>query len=400
MIEQFIPAWQPAACFTLSVFALNRAMCSAPRSKALLFVLLLLFVYRSFATSTRWPGELGNLWAISMGAWVSHCTSLIFFEDRKWLVQSQLSIAESDPQDEGLEKPTPMSLWNNPRLIGTKRRVPGVPKLETTSSRWTFALVRISKLVLLLSWQRYSSWVFPGLLMPLRPADFSPSRETFFRRLMWPTASHAVVTKHEIYLRGAFAVWWAVGAYTMLNTLHIAFSLLAVVILRRDDPSDWPPLFGSLSESYSVRRFWGKFWHRILVQPYTQFGRQLCKAIPGYRLKPAMARVLTFFTIFSLSGAVHAAASWQTGDRCGWSRDILWFCGNFVAGMAEVIILSQTRTIAQHIGCHNLLHRISSGFLGKVVGYLWVFGFFFWSVPKWQYPKVYCRVMDELERMQ
>ena len=396
MFEQLIPAWEPAACFTLSVFALNLAMCSSPRCKPPLFVLLLLLVHRSFANSLRWPGELGNLWAISMGAWISHCTSLLFFEDRKRLVQSQFS----NPRDEGLEAPSPTSLWNNPRLLGTKSCVPGVPKLETTSSRRSFALVRISKLVLLLAWQRYSALIFPGLLMPLRPADFSPTREIFFRRLLWPSASHTIITKHEVYLRAAFAVWWAVGAYTMLNTLHIAFSLLAVVILRRDNLSDWPPLFGDLSEGYSVRRFWGKFWHRLLVQPYTQCGRRLCKAIPGYRLEPATERVLTLFTIFGTSGAVHAAASWQMGDRCGWPRDILWFCGNFAAGMAEVIVVRRTRAIAQRIGCHDLLDRSSRGFLGKVVGYTWVFGFFFWSVPKWQYPKVYCKVLEELEGMQ
>ena len=36
-------------------------------------------------------------------------------------------------------------------------------------------------------------------------------------------------------------------------------SLLAVVHIgfRLQDPSLWPPIFGELSEAYSIRRFWG-----------------------------------------------------------------------------------------------------------------------------------------------
>jgi hypothetical protein len=30
--------------------------------------------------------------------------------------------------------------------------------------------------------------------------------------------------------------------------------------------------------------------------------------------------------------------------------------------------------------------RFEEGWIGCVVGYLWVFGIFFWTVPWWKYP--------------
>ena len=32
---------------------------------------------------------------------------------------------------------------------------------------------------------------------------------------------------------------------------------------NRDRPEEWPPLFGSISEAYTLRRFWGVFWHKL-----------------------------------------------------------------------------------------------------------------------------------------
>jgi len=41
------------------------------------------------------------------------------------------------------------------------------------------------------------------------------------------------------------------------------FAANFVSLLQWDQPDGWPPLFGSISEVYSLRRFWGVFGHQL-----------------------------------------------------------------------------------------------------------------------------------------
>jgi hypothetical protein len=54
-----------------------------------------------------------------------------------------------------------------------------------------------------------------------------------------------------------FLVWLhAVRVYASLNLAHILASLMSVT-LGLYQPCEWPPLFGSLTDAYTVRRLWG-----------------------------------------------------------------------------------------------------------------------------------------------
>jgi hypothetical protein len=53
---------------------------------------------------------------------------------------------------------------------------------------------------------------------------------------------------------GVFA--FALGAVTHINTLHCVLAVLCVGVgISR--PQEWPDLFGSPFNAYSVQRFWG-----------------------------------------------------------------------------------------------------------------------------------------------
>jgi hypothetical protein len=84
---------------------------------------------------------------------------------------------------------------------------------------------------------------------------------------------------------------------------------------------------------------------------------------------------------FFLSGVVHALVTWKLGFTCGYWENIGWFCLNFLGVLVE----------------EGMQWVINKGFRPgkqstrwKRIGYVWVFGFFFWSLPKTQYPKVFC----------
>lgn len=133
----------------------------------------------------------------------------------------------------------------------------------------------------------FKNQIFPGLFMPLQPEDFDPSHPIFFRRLVSSSTTLPPITFREIIMRLIFVPWWLHATISRLDAIHTLLSLIAVVILRYDDYTMWPPIFGSLSNASSMRNFWGKFWHRILMRPYENYSRLFCRSI--LRLRPGSA---------------------------------------------------------------------------------------------------------------
>ena len=95
-----------------------------------------------------------------------------------------------------------------------------------------------------------------------------------------------------------------------------------------------------------------------------------------------MHRLAVDFFVFLSSGAIHAVVTWELGYGCGYWEDIAWFSLNFVATLAEGLV--------QKVALRLLGGRLTHSILGKVAGSVWVFTFFFWSLPKTQFPKARC----------
>lgn len=103
---------------------------------------------------------------------------------------------------------------------------------------------------------------------------------------------------------------------------------------------------------------------------------------------------MVIFTVFFLSGVAHGiVAWWELGECAYWTRDVAWFCGNFVAGALEVVVVRVLRRCALRMGCEQTWRQLSeSCVISKTLGFIWVFCFFFWSVPKWMWPKLDCAI--------
>ncbi|OBT74656.1 hypothetical protein VF21_07014 [Pseudogymnoascus sp. 05NY08] len=61
------------------------------------------------------------------------------------------------------------------------------------------------------------------------------------------------------------SVQWIWSSYVVLTLSHDILAIFFVTLLRWDQPSQWPALFGSIAEAYSLRRFWGVFWHLLHI---------------------------------------------------------------------------------------------------------------------------------------
>jgi hypothetical protein len=213
------------------------------------------------------------------------------------------------------------------------------------------------------------------LLGGISPEDVVPVKQILLRRL-------ADISTRECVIRAYVSVLWIWESLVYLDGSNAILASFFVLI-GLDRPCDWPPLFGIPTSVTSLRTFWSRFWHKLAIQPYTYIARALAGHL-GLRPESFEGKILVAFVVFGLSGVSHGLVSWQIG-RDG-RTDVWWFLINFLACLAETIFL---KCLSPVFGRSRELQLIKESWLGTFVGRAWVFAFFFWSVPKWQYPAMY-----------
>lgn len=98
-------------------------------------------------------------------------------------------------------------------------------------------------------WNQIISLVFLGILFDLAIWHNASLHPAFFRD--GPSLfSYSWFWRYE-------CIWgWAVAGYATLAAQNCVVGIISVS-LGRSDPEDWPWLFGSIWDAWTVRRFWG-----------------------------------------------------------------------------------------------------------------------------------------------
>lgn len=235
------------------------------------FPALLILANLSFRTIHYWsdfPG-LPGLWGLIILITFIHCSSLLYL--KKWTLRID--------EDTGKDASTTANGWldrelwigmyrvaANPRFVripykhlilgeqGTGAQVKSTAihrKFSTARVGWL--LVNIGVLFLL-----HGSAAI-GLYGVIGIEDFTPAKASLLRHLL-PSAIYrpgtAPPTTRDIVLR----IWSTITALwtpvVLLDTLHTAIAIFFIYILRIDIAEDWPDLFGSPLEAYTIGRFW------------------------------------------------------------------------------------------------------------------------------------------------
>ncbi|KAH9999744.1 membrane bound O-acyl transferase family-domain-containing protein [Xylariaceae sp. FL0662B] len=273
-------------------------------------------------------------------------------------------------------------VWNNPRHLSFQQSVPGSTPWPTMLR---FTLYRGLKAVSIIIVDRLIvQKIRERLTATSTVFDFTSDQEPILRRLLeWDDDP---ITYHQLLLRAFMSLSWVWANVLILESYHAVLAVVFVVILRFDNPDDWPPLFGSPAEAWTVRRFWGKFWHRIASPSFASWSRLVSRRLLRCQPRSWLDKAVIAFGIFFLSGVTHAIAAWRVGQGDA-DRDLLFFCANFVVVGFELLISKIFRLAARRMRHEALLkdHRVQM--FGKALGFVWVFAWFFWLAPRWLYPK-------------
>jgi len=369
------------AVFSISLCRLNHTqrICVLP-----LFITTLALTFTSSDQLGFVPG-LSSLWSQSVLLFAIHATSLLYIE--KWPTIHPDTLRPSK-QSGNLTRFTSRGLsdlWTTYKFFGNPRLIlPGstqVPKAPAkATSRPLFVFLRLTKLPIY--------YVFHFLILPpifseiflgILPSDVSTMRQSMIRRA-------PPVTAREVMIRAWVAIHWIWETFLVLDSTNAVLASLSVSI-GLDLPHEWPPLFGEFSSICSLRRFWACFWHQLATRPYKSYAHLLAHSIGLEPSSPSFSFVVALI-VFAISGASHAAVSWQLGWK-DWYLDIQWFLCNFIVCTLETLLLGIFSIAAKRFGFADELVTVKSSWLGRLISGAWVFGFFFWSVPFWKYPRMH-----------
>lgn len=390
----------PILYFLVSMFFSMVALNSRPSRRPTLLAVLVLFALLAFhgITDVAQSLEQADVLGLFILIYISHMGCVLLVERHElpgcaggWKVKSSYKMM-FNCRWIGTERQAPDICEHSPSAInGPSQNSERDAKLITCPQKLRKTLFQSRRAAFLrnrllsaltiyglnyLYWQLFLT-PHPLYYRPLEYSDLIPSKQTYIRRIHDVTGRETIIRSIAVFN----FVWSAWALFTGLHDI-LAFVFVGIGL---DKPQDWPPLYGRLDQMYTLRRFWGKFWHRLVYRSYTGCGILLSEKIFRLPSDSGVGRLLINFIVFFLSGIVHALVTWKLGFTCGYWEDIGWFCLNFLG------ILLEEGIQWVYSKCFNVDGKINT--TRKVIGFLWVFGFFFWSLPKTQYPKMFCRPM-------
>ncbi|KAH0290254.1 hypothetical protein M436DRAFT_50419 [Aureobasidium namibiae CBS 147.97] len=347
----------------------------------LCFPIFLVPAWRAFATAgcLTWPSSLSGVWGLAVLIWIAHIIGLLYID--KLPVQSKI-------RKQWDIKATYKLLFDVRHFDTNRTTSPSGAVSVSRTASLVFVASRLLRLVVY--WQltvHLFTPLIPMIFGPLEPWEFDQYAQTYLRRLpIFETPEP--VTARETWIRAVFTFRWIWLNFVDVDAAHTFFSIIFVGVLRLDSPEEWPAMFGSPLESYSLRRYWGRFWHRLVYRPYVGLAKVVAGKLHVRSMGPRVEKTFLVFLIFFNSGLAHAIVSLHSGNLAEDVDDIAFYCMNFAVIAAEGVIQNLASPIRKFL----------PSWLCKIIGFVWVFTFWFWAAPKWAYHEVHEELLNEVER--
>lgn len=229
----------------------------------------------------------------------------------------------------------------------------------------------------------------PTEFLGVNEADYVSERASIIRRL----AQHCTaalpttpITKRELAVRINETVSNFLPDYLILSAYHDFFAIFFLAT-GVDQSWEWPPLFGQISEAYSMRRFWSSFWHKLIYRSFNSHAAVISRSL-GIRERTVFSRLLNNYMVFLMSGVMHAAVLWRFGTKCAWSATMRYWSMQALAFFLEGVVqhywgrFRKTRLMWVRPAVLSVFERL--------VGYLWVVAWLVWEAPRRNFTIINC----------
>jgi hypothetical protein len=219
--------------------------------------------------------------------------------------------------------------------------------------------------------------IFTFLPDPDVEVDVPEYKQAIFSRL-------GDITLEEIIARPISVAVPAFCIYAIFTIPYNIFSIIAVLFLG-SAPQSWPTQWGSLTEAYTLRRFWGLAWHqtfRSCVESSSSFiSTDVLRISPSrHRL---LSRTIRLFLAFYISALVHIPGNVALGQSPFNTSAPTFFVMQALGITIESFVYYwwsyMTKTRGLKLGESSLGKR------AKVFGYLWTAAWLTWTGPSWMW---------------
>ena len=173
--------------------------------------------------------------------------------------------------------------------------------------------------------------------------SFSP--KTFGSPIGGSIFDQSLVPTHRYFRSTFISTLSGLTVYCSIHTLYDIATLIGVVVLRQT-PSQWPPIFNSPWASTSLSEFWSKRWHQMFRSCFIALGAKPITFLVG-----PIGGVLAAFLI---SGILHDWGLWAMGK----GTDCWGVCGFFLMMGIGVVM-------------EGIYNKVSGKRVGGWVGRLW-----------------------------
>lgn len=275
------------------------------------------------------PGEVMDRFRQAYKVFFDRSRAQVLEQQRDTLPTTSAAPSNPDKVYTATDKKT-----DEPVVVAAKKivRETGTSHYQHGYSRWQFVRYHVLKAAAMYALQR--AWdTYDRHFSPLRqnPAAFI-SHETvhFFRRL--PASLHY----KELYYRTEEAFEWNIVTKCFYEGYHSVFAA-AHVGLGIDTPEEWSlSLFGPISEAWSVRRYWSRYWHNYIYHSFSGHIKCVTRGWLGMRRGSVLTRLVENTLVFFASGLMHSLVRWQQAPQ-----DDVWAITVFyLAQMIPLVIES------------------------------------------------------------
>ena len=249
----------------LAWIALNAAaglLLTIPPQRRPLFLPALLLPATISFTTIHYMSSGAELWGLFTMISFIHYTSLLYI--KKWSIRTSQESGKATRLTQtwlSIDAVTTFDrIVRNPRFVRVPYQyVAGTPVRSTAFPR-RFSWWRVLRLLV------GSTLVFlmnqPGFLghfVSFSVVDFEPQKSDFLLRLLLPGRYGPSVFAREVALRIWFSLTTLWTPIEILDGIHAGLAIFFLYIVRIDTRDDWPDLFGSPSEAFTLGRFWSRY---------------------------------------------------------------------------------------------------------------------------------------------
>lgn len=290
----------------------------------------------------------------------------------------------------------------NSRMINTRWEAPRLDRVSQRSrTRWSFIWRRSASLLcryilLCVYWEIIHLWMPYGT--DWNREDFSNQNRFIITKvasLIRNPSRPTLDISRGIRLRLHVVLEYTTSVYLTFAAQHDGLAIIAVA-LHLDDPDEWPYLFGDVREAYSIRRYWGNFWHLVVYRSFNAIAVRVCEK--GLKLdtrKPSTRYVING-VVFVVSALMHVIEAFviRHGDSCVlhacWNQFGYWTSQVFGIFLEE-LIYETLMTGGKKLRTTDRRGAVAQvGVLKKLAGYIWVLCWLSFLVELFNFPSLRC----------